>query len=169
MHINITDLFSHDVSEVIVERELPIADINFGGEQLALVAPIQVNLLLNRVEVNDYLMQGNVETALTMQCSRCMDDVTKTITIDFTKQFKLDKREEDEDTAEYLNGSVLDLAKLVLDEVYMNVPMKVLCKEDCNGICKTCGANKNHEDCHCEDDNIDPRLAGLKDLIDFNE
>ena len=49
-------------------------------------------------------------------------------------------------------GFHLDLDRIIYDEVLVNWPMKVLCKEDCAGICKKCGKNLNHGTCDCEKD-----------------
>ena len=166
MHINIADLFSQTVTDVQVDHIFDFEEIAYGGELYTIKEPITVHMSLSKLESNDYLAEGSIETTLTIRCNRCMDDVIKKVEANFTKEFKTNPHEEEEEELqEYLRGAILDLEKLVLDEVYMNVPMKVLCNEDCLGICKSCGKNLNHTACDCEDDNIDPRLAGLKDLF----
>lgn len=169
MHINIAELFSQATSDVVVNRTLAHKELIFGGDTYEVVTPIHVSMTLSRLDAKDYLATGNITTTLTMACNRCMDDVINDVKTDFTKEFKTSAKEGSDEEHEYLKGVVLDLEKMVLDEVYMNVPMKVLCDEDCQGICKSCGGNLNHTVCDCEDDNIDPRLAGMKDLFNFNE
>lgn len=167
MHVNIAELFSQTVKDVVVDHQFEYTEIAFGQDLYKIKEAIQVNMSLTKLENDDYLATGSITTTLTIPCNRCMDDVIKKVEANFTKEFKTDPHEDDEENHEYLVGSVLDLEKLVLDEVYMNVPMKVLCSEDCLGMCKSCGKNLNHTACDCEDDNVDPRLAGLKDL--FND
>lgn len=171
MHINIAELFSQTVTDVQVDHSFDYEEMAFGGELYTIKEPITVHMALSKLGSDDYLAEGRVETTLTIPCNRCMDDVIKRVEADFTKEFKTNPHEDEDELQEYLSGAILDLEKLVLDEVYMNVPMKVLCNEDCLGICKSCGKNLNHTACDCEDDNIDPRLAGLKDLFNdqFNE
>ena len=165
MHINIADLFSQTVTDVTVDHSFKYEEMAFGAEVYDIKEPITVHMSLIKLDKDDYLATGSIETTLTMPCNRCMDDVIKKVEADFTKEFKTNLHEDEEELQEYLRGVILDLEKLVLDEVYMNVPMKVLCNEGCLGICKSCGKNLNHTACDCEDDNIDPRLAGLKDLF----
>lgn len=165
MLINIADLFSQTVTDVAVDRTFDLKEIAFGTDAYLVKEPVEVHMSLSKLDINDYLAEGSIRTTLTIPCNRCMDDVIKEVKADFYKEFKTDIHSDDEETHEYLKGAVLNLEKLVLDEVYMNVPMKVLCKEDCLGICKSCGKNLNHTACDCEDDNVDPRLAGLKDLF----
>jgi uncharacterized protein len=47
--------------------------------------------------------------------------------------------------------------------------MQVLCRPDCQGMCPTCGINRNDETCACVDDDIDPRFAALKKLLDSGD
>ena len=66
---------------------------------------------------------------------------------------------------DYLIGFDLDVDKLIYGEILVNWPMKVLCKEDCKGVCQFCGANLNEGQCSCKKP-VDPRLEALKQLLD---
>ena len=64
-----------------------------------------------------------------------------------------------------LDSGNIDLSE-VTDRAFVgSIPIKYLCSEDCKGLCSVCGANLNRESCSCEEDNIDPRLAKLKEFI----
>lgn len=165
MYINITELFSQTVNDVQVDRQLPYEEVAFGGELYSIKDPISVSMSLKKLDDHDYLAKGTIKTTLVIPCNRCTVDVRYTIETDFEKDLEIGS--DSEETGEYLEDSKLNLEKMVLDEVYMHIPMKVLCKEDCLGICKSCGQNLNEAACDCEDDNVDPRLAGLKEL--FND
>ena len=52
-----------------------------------------------------------------------------------------------------------------MEELLMNMPMKILCREDCKGICNRCGANLNEGTCHCEEEPKDPRMAAILDIF----
>jgi len=168
MHINLTELFSQTVEDVTIRRTLEMDRLEFGGESFELNKPINIEFEVTQLGEGEYLTQGKVEAELVMYCNRCMNEVISIVEGQFTKELNehVDDPEND-DMKDYYKNSVLNVEKMALDEIYMNVPMKVLCKESCQGICKVCGANLNQETCNCEDDNVDPRLAGLKDL--FNE
>ena len=66
---------------------------------------------------------------------------------------------------DYLIGFDLDVDKLIYGEILVNWPMKVLCKEDCKGICKVCGMNLNKGDCNCQRTELDPRMAAIQDVF----
>lgn len=172
MQINLTELFSHTTNEIDVIRELDLNDIKFGDDAYQVLGPTKVEFKLTKFAAKDYLIQGKIVITLDLVCSRCMDNVSEKLETNFSKKLRMndvaqEDYDENDESHEYIEGHILDLEKLVLDEVYMNIPMKVLCRESCEGICKTCGVNLNHTTCSCEDDNYDPRLAGLRDL--FNE
>ena len=66
-----------------------------------------------------------------------------------------------------MTGSNLDVDRLIYDEILVNWPMKVLCREDCKGICRKCGTNLNYKPCSCDRTEPDPRMAAIQDV--FNQ
>ena len=64
-----------------------------------------------------------------------------------------------------LGPDVLDVIELLREQFYLALPMKPLHREDCKGLCANCGTNLNDKTCNCEVRWEDPRLAGLKALI----
>ena len=59
----------------------------------------------------------------------------------------------------------LDIERLTLEDIYFALPSKVLCDDDCKGLCSKCGANLNEGPCECKKD-IDPRFEALLSLLD---
>ena len=84
---------------------------------------------------------------------------------------ELDFNESDRDRIEeldeqnYIDGYNLDVDLLIFDEILLGFPLKVLCKPDCEGICKTCGKNLNKESCDCEQSVGDPRMLAIQDIF----
>jgi uncharacterized protein len=68
-----------------------------------------------------------------------------------------------------MEGFQLDLDALVQNEILVNWPVKILCKEDCKGICPKCGQNLNVGNCGCDTFVPDPRMAVLKDIFESNK
>ena len=71
---------------------------------------------------------------------------------------------EDLDEANYIDGYTLDVDQLVGSEILIGWPTKILCSEDCKGICSVCGQNLNEGSCDCEDTSLDPRMSVIRDL-----
>lgn len=66
---------------------------------------------------------------------------------------------------EYMNGCQLDADRLIYGELLYSWPTKVLCREDCRGICSNCGANLNEAECGCDRTAPDPRMAAFQDVF----
>ena len=118
-------------------------------------------------------VKGAIHAPVEIDCTRCLEPVRQDLTIDFNvsfvtpEHFSADKEREvapeDLDT-DVLNGDRLDLKEVVREQILLNLPEQVFCKPDCNGLCPKCGANRNLIDCKCDETEIDPRWAALKDF-----
>lgn len=64
-----------------------------------------------------------------------------------------------------LDGEAIDLSELVRQLLVLNLPARSLCRPDCRGLCAQCGADLNHGECRCAREEIDPRLAPLRELL----
>ena len=91
------------------------------------------------------------------------------LTLDFTKNVDLDEPDgsqtEDFDEANYIDGYTLDVDQMVCNEILIGWPTKILCGEDCKGICSVCGQNLNEGTCDCEDTGLDPRMSVIRDVF----
>ena len=83
----------------------------------------------------------------------------------FIKLLFIEERVNDLDESSYLTGMNLDVDRLVYLEVLICWPLKVLCKEDCKGICSRCGKNLNEGPCGCKEEPKDPRMAAISDIF----
>ena len=106
------------------------------------------------------------------ECARCLELVTQNLSFDFESIVKVDENAEvilDADAVVIDSSNQLDVDELVIGLVLMNLPMRVLCKDDCAGLCPKCGKNLNEGECDCEKKEVDPRLLKLKELLDDNK
>lgn len=109
------------------------------------------------------LVQGRLETGVIDECYRCLDSVNRSITIDIEELYVHNSQAE----AEFSVGddAILDLGPLLRAEVLIDSSHPITCRDNCLGLCPNCGANLNYEACQCEQDDIDPRFAILKQLL----
>ncbi|MCF8720560.1 YceD family protein [Nitrospina gracilis] len=125
----------------------------------------------------DVYLAGEVETVMAMTCSRCLEafemDVETPITATFIPAPDPDSLEAEQELVdsdieiEYYKDQKIDLTQPVYDQIMLSLPMVQLCRDDCKGICPKCGASLNREVCRCDgDEDVDPRLAVLKQLKD---
>lgn len=71
----------------------------------------------------------------------------------------------DKDAIIPLTDTAVDLDEVIWPEILLSMQARYLCKDDCKGLCAMCGADLNEITCDCREDDIDPRLAGLRDLL----
>ena len=109
------------------------------------------------------------------ECARCLAPVDGVFSLDFertvTTEGVISKEALDDDVDEYvvINGSELDVDEPLCEELVLAFPKKLLCSEDCLGLCPKCGKPKRDGDCGCPTKEIDPRLAILATLFDKEE
>ena len=152
--------------------EIDLSDYDDAGQVIVkgpLAYDFNVSKLGSTVTI-DGAIEGNVEAA----CSRCARRLDIPVTRSFEAVFvtadtgetdravELDEKDLDLD---YYEGGVIDGLRLLAEQIFLELPMKVLCAEDCKGLCAQCGANLNETTCDCEPE-ADPRWASLKGLRD---
>ena len=102
-------------------------------------------------------------------CDRCLDDVEVKVELEFEHKITTDTEAEDQseelDENNYIDGYSLDVEQLVYNELLVGWPTKILCSEDCKGICNVCGQNLNKGTCNCEDTGLDPRMSVIRDVF----
>lgn len=119
-------------------------------------------------------LAAKVEGKVEVECDRCLKPITLPVssnvkldymtTADYKSQHAVELGEEDLNVTVF-DGETIDIDALVAEELQLAIPDQTLCTVDCKGICSVCGANKNATDCNCETKEVDPRWAGLKDLV----
>ncbi len=97
-------------------------------------------------------------------CARCLAPVTRTFSIEINLSVVTTPTESDEDVL-LAEGQKIDLGSFVTETVLLNLPLRLLCREDCKGLCPKCGKDLNAGECECDHKEIDPRLAGLADFF----
>jgi uncharacterized protein len=108
-------------------------------------------------------------------CARCLEAVEGVFSLDFERTVAAEgtiteeQLEENEDSYVMIRDGKLDVDEALREELLMCFPMRLLCSEDCPGLCPKCGKPKKLGDCGCSEKEIDPRLAVLKNWLDKSE
>ena len=109
------------------------------------------------------------------ECARCLAPVDGVFSLDFertvTTEGTIDEErlEELEDEYVVLKGHELSVDDALLEELALSFPTRLLCSEDCEGLCPRCGKPKREGDCGCPTKEIDPRLAVLAKFFDSDK
>ena len=112
------------------------------------------------------VMTGKITTTIHGVCDRCASDFDEAVDlpIDVVLVTELANEENEDEWVFTLEGDSADLEDIVRTIFVLNMDSKMLCSDDCKGLCCGCGKNLNFETCSCEKE-IDPRLAALKQLL----
>ena len=94
------------------------------------------------------LLDGTLKLSYIGQCARCLKPVTRSLNLKLTEKFSTG--EIDEETYIY-EGNFVDLTKAVNDNIIIALPIRLLCIDQCKGLCPVCGKNRNEDVCHCKE------------------
>ncbi|MBE0427162.1 MAG: DUF177 domain-containing protein [Nitrospirae bacterium] len=143
-------------------------------ESDAIVTPIIARLKIEKAGA-EIIIKGDLEVEIKLQCSRCLKDFCKIMSIPIDVVYHPVEELKDEEMHEikfeeldmdFYSGVELDLLNLINEQIILNLPMKPLCSDLCKGICVKCGEDLNESVCNCIRDDTDPRLEVLKKLLD---
>lgn len=127
--------------------------------------------------VEDIRIVGDLSTTMESPCSRCVETVRTEVKAEFDLLYRpletVKESEEvsissDETEIGYFTGEGMNLEDALKEQVLLSVPVKMVCREDCKGLCPHCGQNRNSAECGCTEKSNDPRwaaLAGLREKL----
>lgn len=173
MLINLSEIMS--VSGRVEHVEVPIECKNFKitGTDYEVESKEQVALTITNLGERKVFIEAETKLTLNIPCSRCLENVLCDFEINVTKEVDFSRTDTDRleelDETNYISGYNLDVDMLINDEILIDFPMKVLCDENCKGICNVCGINLNKGTCSCESTAVDPRMSVIRDIFKNNK
>jgi uncharacterized protein len=170
MFLDIKDLA---VRKQLIRKSYAPGSIDYQTAEMKQIDPLEVNATAELLD-GQIRIAGDIETKVELVCARCLepvvDEVSRSFDLFYSPVPKGGEKPEEarlnEDDAEigFFEGEGIFLADVLREQVLLALPMKVICRSDCRGLCPNCGANLNHEECRCETHATDPRLAPLARL-----
>lgn len=148
---------------------LEMKHLHLDGTDYEFVKKNTVECTITILGERKILLESQTSLSLLIPCSRCLDDVEIPFDISVSKELDFSESDADRirelDEQNYIDGYNLDVDLLIFDEILLGFPLKVLCKPDCEGICKICGKNLNKEFCDCDQSVGDPRMSVIQDIF----
>lgn len=139
------------------------------GRELVFSEPIELegSFLFNGETVE---ISGTAKAKLVSQCARCGEPFEETLAFDFSERFEKAPRWAEEHDTYPFEGDVLCPDTMVMDNLFLNLPLVSVCREDCKGLCPVCGVNRNLIDCGCEQTDKENPFSVLKQMTnDYKE
>ena len=154
MRITLEELELHPI---VVSKTYSPGALDYHGAEFHQVAPLQVNAVaeLRGAEIQ---VRGRLGTSLEASCDRCLGSVVIPVEREFDLCYRpvstMPRAEEvelpqDELEVGFFSGDGIEFDDVVTEQVILSMPMKVICKADCRGLCPVCGSNLNVEKCGC--------------------
>ena len=167
MFITLQELELHrvKVSETYLPGALDFQEVEF-RQAKPLTVSAEAELAGDEIRV-----RGHISGVLESACGRCLEKIEIPVELDFDLPYRPMEeiaREEEVEVGEdelkvgFFSGDGVNLADVVKEQVLLFVPMKVVCRPDCLGLCPVCGTNRNVEHCSCSSQHEDSPFAFLK-------
>ena len=140
-------------------------------EEVGLSGPFFGNIIVEsklQKSQRQIILNSNIKANVNFDCDRCDVEYKQ----EFTNKYKIvylfssDINDEDQVDLKYISfeADKIDMTPEVRDYAMLAIPMKKLCKENCKGLCVTCGKNLNYGSCNCKNETIDSRWLPLEKL-----
>mgnify|MGYP002540859040 CR=1 FL=1 len=165
MKIQLSKIISTKNYTETVEAWIDMDEIKLKGVSYPIRKKDKFPVILKNEGKNVISIAFDTEVILAIPCDRCLSEVLYSVDIDFCQEVDFSNPSEEEDILSCIEDKVLDLDALIFDEVVPQLPSKVLCREDCKGLCPVCGTNLNEKECGCDRTVADPRMAAIQDIF----
>ncbi len=164
MLLGLAKLIDSPGASVSFSTSVDLSDLRFGS-----CYPVSEPVLANGIIRNTagvLVMKGLIQTTLHGVCDRCAGEFTanREIPLDVVLVTELANEDSEDEWVFPLEGDSADLDDIVRTVFVLNMDSKLLCKEDCLGMCCRCGKNLNDGPCSCQKE-LDPRFAALRQLL----
>jgi uncharacterized protein len=169
MFLDVKDLA---VRKLRIRKSYAPGSVDYHTADIRQTEPLEVTATAELLD-GQIRVTGDLETKIEMVCARCLEPVIEDVSRSFDLFYRPleknlkpreDRLKDDDTEIGFFEGEGLFLADVLKEQVLLALPLKVICRSDCRGLCPSCGANLNHEECRCETHATDPRLVPLARL-----
>lgn len=180
MNLNLTDLLLEETDSIDTEVRIGLDSLEYSFGTFPIAEKSSVRLTIVREEGVLHI-RGKALLKVTIPCDRCLSDVDVPFDLDFDEYLRKDAVSQEGgeapdgdaeypfessfDADYYVQGYNLDVDKLISGEALLIWPSRVLCMENCKGLCPVCGHNLNQSACGCDRTRLDPRMAKVLDVF----
>lgn len=160
-----------ELHRIVVSKTYDSDALDFRDSGFLQRGPVQVDAVAELVGI-EIRVRGHIGGQLEAACDRCLGSVKIRVDWHFDLMYRpaktvprveeIEIRPGELDVAFYTGGGI-ELADVVAEQVILSVPMKVICRTDCQGLCPQCGVNRNVETCRCSKPQAESPFATLRE------
>lgn len=174
IELDISRIKNSPGAEFHLVKEFNMQPVQTGQEEVIFNTPVRLDVSVVN-NGSSITVAGTFETSIKLACGRCLDFFDMPVVREEIKEFYYNTGkpgakpdEGGEDWIPY-RGDSIDITPEVVRTIHASLPMKLLCRDDCRGLCQNCGKNLNTEKCDCQKDEVDIRLVKLKQLLEKDQ
>ena len=170
MVLDITSLISGKVKRIDFDYQIEASEENciIPPDDVSFTAPVRVKGYITD-NAGYMALCARCEIDYQSRCARCLEDVFGTFVLEFNRTVAISGTLQNDQSDEYVvvKNGLLDIDHEMVEDLMLEFPSRLLCKEECAGLCSKCGKNLNFGQCDCpKKKEIDPRLAILQKLLE---
>lgn len=173
MLIDLSEILSTEGLKSSYDVSSELKEFSFAGNLYIVDCIKDFHVTFSNAGKQKARLNGGCKATLKMLCDRCLDEVKKDFDVDIDELIDMSvfgsDKEDEISELDYLDEHVIDMDMLLKKELMTLVPMQILCKDDCKGLCRVCGTNLNHDTCSCDDFVPDPRLSVFANILKSKE
>lgn len=144
------------------------ADLELKMDLAKIAGPVDVSVRLDTA-TREIIAAGTADYQLVTTCHRCLIEVVQQGRGRFKQVYRYEGPVDDEDVMPVSPDGYIDLEPPVRDEVGLSMPLTPLCRNDCAGLCPTCGNDLNTDPCDGHDEVSSSPFAVLEHFLDPQE
>ena len=166
MLINISELISTPLKSETFEVPVTMECYELSGDRFPFREKGSLLLTVANTGSRKLHLNGRWQGTIGIPCDRCLKEVAVPFDIEMDEDVDLSpERQEDLADDSYIEESSINTDALLNHEILIRFPMKILCRDDCKGICLKCGKDLNLGECGCDRRSLDPRMAAIQDVF----
>ena len=148
MQLDLKKLFESGDQPLNFQYDLDLTDLEQGGEKPFGTPVALKGRVVNRAGI--VTLTYSADVAYSTKCARCLEPIQDAMHMEFTHTVVRQLNQESDDDYIVVPNGLLDMDELATDDISLELPIRVVCSEDCKGLCPVCGVNLNKETCDCE-------------------
>ena len=166
MRIDVREL---ELGPLKLSGEVALEELKIESSDVRVLGQILVRLVAEK-HAQEVRVRGSFAAEAQLPCARCLEPVRIPLLVELDQFYRphkdhrlvgeIELQEKDTEIAFYF-GDFIEVSDIIREQILLGLPMKPVCRDDCQGLCPHCGKNRNLDACNCHSLFVDPRLAPL--------
>lgn len=163
MRLNLREIINVPGGEVSFDYEPQIEDLEF-SDVLGFAVPLRAKGTIKNI-AGVLNLSADLTAEISCRCARCLTEFTRQFSLHTDAIIAEEAQDEDNPDIFFLDGDYIDVDEVIITAFVLNMEQRLVCREDCKGLCSKCGKNLNDGPCECKAE-LDPRFAVLRQLLE---